>query len=184
MELQINGRNMELTERLDEYVRRKVSKLDRYLPTIANARMELSYENTRSAGDSQVAQLTIRSERGVILRAEERTADMFASIDAVMDKMYRQIARYKGKRRRSRRGAPVEELGLLSEPAVEEEDEEREVVRVKRFQVVPMLQEEAIEQMELLGHDFFVFYNAEENGINVLYRRKDSNYGLLIPDLG
>jgi putative sigma-54 modulation protein len=183
MELQINGRNMELTERLDDYARRKVSKLDRYLPTIMNARMDLSYENTRSAGDSQVAQLTIRSERGVILRAEERTGDMFASIDAVMDKMYRQIARYKGKRRRSRRGAPVEEMGLLSEAELEEE-EEREVVRVKRFQVVPMLQEEAIEQMELLGHDFFVFYNAEEDGINVLYRRKDGNYGLLIPDLG
>jgi putative sigma-54 modulation protein len=182
MELQINGRNMELTERLEDYVRRKVTKLDRYLPTITNARMDLSYENTRSAGDSQVAQLTIRSERGVILRAEERTGDMFASIDAVMDKMGRQITRYKGKRRRSRRGAQVEELELLSEEL--EEEEEGEVVRVKRFQVVPMMQEEAIEQMELLGHDFFVFYNADENGINVLYRRKDGNYGLLIPDLG
>jgi putative sigma-54 modulation protein len=183
MELQINGRNMELTERLDEYVRRKVSKLDRYLPTIASARMDLSYENTRSAGDSQVAQLTIRGERGVILRSEERTGDMFASIDAVMDKMYRQIARYKGKRKRSRRGAPVEELQVLSEQELEEE-EEREIVRVKRFRVAPMLQEEAIEQMELLGHDFFVFYNADQGGINVLYRRKDENYGLLIPDLG
>jgi putative sigma-54 modulation protein len=183
MELQINGRNMELTERLDEYVRRKVSKLDRYLPTIANARMDLSYENTRSAGDSQVAQLTIRGERGVILRAEERTGDMFASIDAVMDKMYRQIARYKGKRRRSRRGAAVEELEFLEEEDIEEE-EEREVVRVKRFRIAPMMQEEAIEQMELLGHDFFVFYDADEGGINVLYRRKDGNYGLLMPDLG
>jgi putative sigma-54 modulation protein len=183
MELQINGRNMELTERLDEYVRRKVSKMDRYLPTIASARMDLSYENTRSAGDSQVAQLTIRGERGVILRAEERTGDMFASIDAVMDKMYRQIARYKGKRKRSRRGAPAEELQMLSEQELEEE-EEREIVRVKRFRVAPMMQEEAIEQMELLGHDFFVFYNADEGGINVLYRRKDENYGLLIPDLG
>ena len=183
MELQINGRNMEITERLDEYVRRKVSKLDRYLPTIAHARMDLSYENTRSAGDSQVAQLTIRGERGVILRAEERTADMFTSIDAVLDKMYRQIDRYKGKRRRSRRGAAVEGMGLFSEQALEE-DEEREVVRVKRFQVVPMDQDEAIEQMELLGHDFFVFYHADEGGINVLYRRTDNNYGLLIPDLG
>jgi len=184
MELQINGRNMELTERLDEYVRRKVNKLDRYLPTIAHVRMDLSHENTRSAGDSQVAQLTIRGERGVILRTEERTGDMFASIDAVLDKMYRQIARYKGKRRRTRRGAGVEEMGLPFEGELEEEEEEREVVRVKRFELVPMDRDEAIEQMELLGHDFFVFFNPDEGGINVLYRRKDNNYGLLIPELG
>ncbi len=181
MELQITGRNLEVTERLDDYVRHKVAKLDRYLSTIAKARMDLSVENTRSAADRQVAQLTIRNERGVILRAEERTGDMFASIDAVMDKMYRQIARYKGKRRRSRREAPPEDLGLPIEEV--EEDETGQVVRVKRFSVVPMMQEEAIEQMELLGHDFFVFFNADENGINVLYRRKDHDYGLLIPEL-
>jgi putative sigma-54 modulation protein len=182
MELQITGRNMEVTERLDEYVRRKASRLDRYMPTIASARMDLSLENTKSAADRQVAQLTIRGDRGVILRAEERTGDMFASIDAVVDKMYRQIARYKGKRKRGRRGAQVEEMGIPIEDVAFEEEEGR-IVRTKRFSLVPMVQEEAIEQMELLGHDFFVFFNAEEEGINVLYRRKDSNYGLLIPEL-
>lgn len=182
MEIQISGRNMDLTERLEEYVQRKADKLDRYMTGIASARMDLTMENTKSATDRQVAQLTIRNERGVILRAEERTGDMFASIDAVMDKMVRQIARYKGKRQRARRGAPVDEMELLSEE-VPAEDEDAQVVRTKRFSVVPMVEEEAIEQMVLLGHDFFVFYNADENGINVLYRRKDGNYGLLIPEL-
>ncbi len=112
MDLQITGRNMEVTERLDEYVRRKASRLDRYLPSIVNARMDLSVENTKSAADRQVAQLTIRNDRGTILRVEERTGDMFTSIDAVMDKMHRQIARFKGKRQRARRNAQPEDLGL------------------------------------------------------------------------
>ena len=183
MELRITGRNMEVTPRLDEYVQRKVGKLDRYLPTIASARMDLSVENTRSADDRQVAQLTIRSERGTILRSEERTADMFASIDAALDKMYRQIARFKGKRQKARREGVPEDMGLPLELDDLADETEGELVRTKRFSVVPMMPEEAIEQMELLGHDFFVFYNAEENGINVLYRRQDGNYGLLIPAL-
>ena len=182
MELQITGRNMDVTERLDDYVHNKADKLDRYMPNIRSARMDLSVENTKSAADRQVAQLTIRSDRGVILRAEERTGDMFTSIDTVMDKMHRQIARYKGKRQRARREAPPEDLGLPSE-IVDFDEEEGQVVRTKRFSVAPMLQEEAIEQMELLGHDFFVFFNADEEGINVLYCRKDGNYGLLIPEL-
>jgi putative sigma-54 modulation protein len=107
---------------------------------------------------------------------------MFASIDAVMDKMYRRIARYKGKRQRARREAPPADLGLpIEEIALEEQV--GQIVRTKRFPLVPMVQEEAIEQMELLGHDFFVFFNADEDGINVLYRRNDGNYGLLIPEL-
>jgi putative sigma-54 modulation protein len=182
MELQITGRNMDMTQRLDDYVQRKAEKLDRYMPNISSARMELSVENTKSAADRQVAQLTIRSDRGVILRAEERTGDMFTSIDAVMDKMSRQIARYKGKRQRARREAPPEDLGLPIEIEAFDE-EEGQVVRTKRFSVAPMVQEEAVEQMELLGHDFFVFFNADEEGINVLYCRKDGNYGLLIPEL-
>jgi putative sigma-54 modulation protein len=182
MELQTTGRNMELTQRLEEYVQRKADKLDRFMPAVASARMDLSLENARSAADRQVAQFTIRSDRGVILRAEVRTGDMFASIDAVVDKMHRQIVRYKGKRQRARRAVPAEDLGL---PIVEDaaEEDTGEIVRVKRFSVVPMMQEEAIEQMELLGHDFFVYYSAEENGINVLYSRSDKGYGLLIPEV-
>ena len=176
MEVSIFARNMEMTPRLSEYVEHKVSRLDRYLPTIDDARIDLSVENTRSAAHRQVAQLTVRV-RGTILRSEERTQDMFASIDAVLDKMYRQIARYKGKRK-DRWQAVTEVL------PVEEEGEELagEIVRIKRFDVRPMSPEEAIEQMELLGHSFYIFLSAEEDALNVVYKRKDGNYGLLQPE--
>jgi len=180
MQLIIQGKNIEITDRLQEYVEKKVGKLDRYLPTITEARMELSVEGARSAKDRQVAQLTVRT-RGTLLRAEERSADMFTTIDAIVDKMYRQIIRYKGKRYGRGRGPgetpPVAELEL------EEEEAPSRIVRTKRFQVIPMDEEEAIEQMELLGHDFFVFFNVNTNEMNVLYRRKDGNYGLIEPEL-
>ena len=176
MDLSVFTRNMEMTPRLSEYVDQKVEKLDRYLPSIDEARMDLTVENTRNAAHSQVAQLTVRV-RGKILRAEERTEDMFASIDAVLDKMHRQIARYKGKRR-DRVYVAAEEV-----PVNEEVEETGEIVRVKRFDVLPMSPEEAIEQMELLGHSFYIFLNADEDAINVVYKRGDGNYGLLQPEL-
>ena len=182
MEVTIRGRNVEITSRVQEYVEKKVSKLDRYLPTINEAHMELSAEKTRSAQDSQIAQLTIHS-KGAILRVEERDQDLFTAIDSVMDKMYRQISRYKGKHKdRARPGA--EEIGG-EEPPVEVEPEEPtgRIVRTKNFGMVSINPEEAIEQMELLGHDFYVFFNAEVGAINVLYRRKDGNYGLIQPEM-
>jgi putative sigma-54 modulation protein len=183
MEVTIRGRNMEITPRLQEYIEKKVGRLDRYLPTIAEARMELSAEKAKSAQDRQVVQLTVRSNRGTILRAEERDNDVFAAIDTVLDKMYRQIARYKGKRQeRNRQGA--EDIGGEALPVeVGEVQPAGKIVRTKRFQMVPMSTEEAAEQMELLGHDFYVFFNTEEDRINVLYRRKDGDYGLIQPEL-
>jgi putative sigma-54 modulation protein len=182
MELTIKGRNVEVTDRLREYVQKKIGKLDRYLPSIAEARVELSVEDTRAAQHRQVCQMTIRSN-GAILRAEERSDDIFNAIDVVLDKMYRQIARYKGKRADRWRGvgASAEPLPIEIEPETEEET--TNIVRRKRFSMAPMQPEEAIEQMELLGHDFFVFYNADEGAINVLYRRRDGDYGLLQPEL-
>jgi putative sigma-54 modulation protein len=183
MELTIKGKNVEVTDRLRDYVHKKIGRLDRYLPTISEAWVELSVEGTKAAQDRQVCQVTIRSN-GTILRAEERSDDMFTSIDTVLDKMYRQIARYKGKRQNRWRavGVTVEPLPL----GIEEETFEEEgasIVRSKRFSMAPMHPEEAVEQMELLGHDFFVFYNAEEGQINVIYRRDDGDYGLLQPEL-
>lgn len=180
MQLIITGKNVEITEWLRAYVEKKVGKLDRYLPTIDEARVELSVEKTKSAQDRQVVQVTLRSN-GKILRAEEKSADMFASIDAALDKMYRQIARLKGKQRRRGRPSPGEMPPI---PIPSEEEEETEIVRVKRFRVNPMEEEEAIEQMELLGHDFFIFLNVRTNRLSVLYRRRDGNYGLLEPELG
>jgi putative sigma-54 modulation protein len=179
MQVIIQGRNVEVTDRLREYVESKVEKLDRYLPTITEARMELSTEQTRSAEDRQVAQLTLHI-KGVLLRSEERSSDMFTSVDNVMDKIRRQIDRYKDKRRARYRGSSAE----VAAPVLEEEDlEQRSIVRTKRFRVTPMDPEEAIEQMELLGHSFFVFYNVDEGQINVVYARRDGNYGLLQPEL-
>jgi len=179
MKIVIQGRNVEITDRLRGYVEKKVNRLIRYLPTIDEARMELTVHRARSAQDRQVAQLTVRN-RGTILRAEERSSDLSTSIDAVLDKMYRQIMRYKGKRYRGRAKArQVEEL--LEEMELYAE-EPHHIVRVKRFPTPPMDEEEAIEQMELLGHDFFVFFNAESGEINVLYRRRDGDYGLIIPE--
>ena len=182
MEVKIRGRNIEVTPRLQEYVEKKIGKLDRYLPTIDEAHMELAVEKTRSAQDSQVAQLTVRS-KGALLRAEERNHDLYTAIDAVLDKMYRQIGRYKGKHQdRVRPGAaePVKE-----EPPADAAPDiaAGRIVRTKTFRMVSINPEEAIEQMELLGHDFYVFFNAEAGAINVLYRRQDGNYGLIQPEM-
>ncbi|GAB4281526.1 MAG: ribosome-associated translation inhibitor RaiA [Candidatus Promineifilaceae bacterium] len=186
MELRLNSHNMEITPRLQNYVEKKTAKLDRYMPDLIEIFVDLSNENTRSAVERQVAQITVRDSRGTILRAEERSHDMFAAIDAVIDKLYRQIKRYRGKRRRKWRQGSDEVLNL-GEPLpiddAEEEAIEQSIVRTKRFPVHPMSPDEAIEQMELLGHDFFVFFNVEDEGINVLYKRHDGNYGLLQPEL-
>jgi putative sigma-54 modulation protein len=184
MDITIRSRNISITDRLNEYVTKKAAKLDRYLPTIDEAHMELSMEKTRSAQDRQVAQLTVRS-RGTILRAEERDQDIFAAIDAVLDKMQRQISRYKDRlyKRGERPAENPNVTAVEAERAAEAEPLVGEIVRTKRFPISPMPAEEALEQMELLGHDFFVFFNADTEAINVLYRRKDGNYGLLVPEL-
>lgn len=186
MEILIHSRNMEVTDRLREYVNKKTKRLDRYMPGIRELSVDLAEENTKSAVERYVAQITLRDERGTILRAEERTNDMFSSVDAVVDKLYRQINRYRGKKRNNRRASDeVEYEPLPAETLLleEEGEEDFEVVRRKRFSLRPMSTEEAIEQMELLGHDFFVFFNPEEEAVNVIYRRHDGNYGLLLPEL-
>jgi putative sigma-54 modulation protein len=186
MDVSIRGRNITVTDRLNEYVTKKAARLDRYLPTIDEAHMELSVEKTRSSQDRQVAQLTVRN-RGAILRAEERDQDIFAAIDAVIDKMQRRISRYKERTyQRGERAAGEKPVMPDVDKPLDESDSEAAlgtIVRTKRFSISPMSAEEALEQMELLGHDFFVFFNADTESINVLYRRKDGDYGLLQPEL-
>ncbi len=193
MEIVVRGRNVNVTERVQEYVEKKVGKLERFLPIIDEARMELSQEDTRSAQHRMIAQLTVRS-RGRILRAEERDQDVFAAVDLVTEKMQRQITRFKDRlySRGQVRGAETVRVPEVAEPALEvdvdaelvgEAEPVGSIVRTKTFLVTPMNPEEAIEQMELLGHDFFVFYNSEVDGINVIYRRRSGDYGLLQPEL-
>jgi putative sigma-54 modulation protein len=177
----ISGKNMEVSEPLKAYVQKRLGKLDRYLPEISETRVELSVEKAKSYQDRQVVQVTVRSN-STILRAEERNADMLAAIDAVRDKLQRQIVRFKERTARLRDRA---QAAAAAEPLLppEEEEVEPRIVRTKAFSVTPMRADEAIEQMELLGHDFFVFYNPDIGAMNVVYRRKDGNYGLLQPEL-
>jgi len=184
LEVDIYGRNMDITEQIEDYVDKKVSKLDRYLSSIDQARVDLAYvKSARSASDRHVAQITITG-KGYILRAEERADDIFAAFDAALSKMQRRIERYKGKRFRGRGdGATVAELASLPEVS-EEEDEIPVIARRKQFFITPMDELEAVEQMNLLGHeDFFVFFNANSNAINVLYKRRDGTYGLIEPEI-
>jgi putative sigma-54 modulation protein len=189
MQLLLKGKNFVISDRVRDYVEKKMGKLDRYLPEIDEARIEITQEKTKSAKDRNVVQITLRTN-GAILRAEERSEAIYASIDAVVDKIHRQIVRYKGKRVDRWQGhitnkRPEDEMPALDQEALAAiaEERERKIVRVKKFQVVPMTEEEAVEQMELLGHDFFVFYNVNLGRLNVLYRRADENYGLLDPEL-
>lgn len=188
MDLRIHARNVEVTNRLQEHVERKVSKLDRYLPNIHEVRVDLAIERRKQGQDQCIAQLTVRNTRGVILRAEEkRQPDIYAALDIALDKMYRQIERYKGKRKRKGGGRyPEPELEMVEPVPLDEEPEEEEekmaIVRRKQVALVPMSEEEAIDQMELLGHSFFIFFNAETARIGVLYRREDGNYGVLEPE--
>ncbi|MCJ7534276.1 MAG: ribosome-associated translation inhibitor RaiA [Anaerolineales bacterium] len=184
-EIEITGRNMEITDRLNDYVTKKVSKLDRYLNDIDEVHVELAHaKSARSASDRQVAQLTIRG-KGFILRSEERADDIYAALDTALDKMQRRIERYKGKRNRGR-GDGRSAADVVPYPESEEDEYEQPLIaRRKHFVVSPMDEVEAIEQMNLLGHeDFFVFYNATTNTINVLYTRRDGTYGLIVPEIG
>ena len=178
MQLIITGKNMQVSEMLDTYVRKKIGKLERHLSDPAEAQIELSAESTRNAQQRQVVQVTIH-KNGTIMRGEERAADMNTAIDAVVDKLERQIERYKGKSASKKRRAQAEVLEAENAPLPEEPT----IVRVKRFRVTPLTEEQAVDQMELLGHSFFVFLNAASNRLNVVYRREDGNYGLLEPEV-
>jgi putative sigma-54 modulation protein len=192
MEPTIYVKNIKLTPRLETYVTKKTERLDRYMPNIIEMSIELrTHEHARAANDRQIAQLTVRDQRGTILRAEENHNDIYAAIDMVVDKMYRQIKRYRGKRHDTRRaGTPIEDLELTEEmellPFEDDFDDEvagTAITRHKRFPMHPMTAEEAVEQMELVGHTFYMFFNIEEEMINVVYKRREGSYGLLQPDL-
>ena len=180
MNLTVHGKNVAISDRVQEYVETKVGRLDKYLPQIREARTELVRSETRAASDRFTAQLTIWTN-GQILRAEESSADLFASIDAIADKMYRQIERFKGRRLQSRRRDAAAAAAAVDLAATELPEETTQIVRTKQFVAQPMNPEEAAEQMELLGHDFFIFYNVETSSLNIVYGRRDGHYGLLQP---
>lgn len=188
MQLTVHGRHLEVTDWIRQYIAKKVDRIERYLPQMQEIRAELTQSETRAAADRYTAQITVWAN-GQILRAEESTSDIFASIDATVDKMAKQVQRFKGRRFQSRRRASAAvsmEAEMADLPPVVQGEEEApafdgSIIRRKQFVLEPMSEEEAVEQMELLGHDFFVFFNPEVRAVNVLYRRRDGNYGLLQP---
>ena len=180
MELQITGTNMELTPRARHHVEKKLGKLNRHLPLIIESKVEISEEQTRSPQQHFLVRATVNG-KGAVFHGEERGDDLFKAIDRVAATMIRQLEHYKGKLYEKGRGNSLAR-GELSESAGAAEPA-RKVVKIKRFAVKPMPVAEATEQMELLGHDFFLFFNADAEELNLLYRRKDGNYGLIEPEL-
>ncbi|CAM4274573.1 ribosome hibernation-promoting factor, HPF/YfiA family [Paenibacillus tarimensis] len=179
MKYNIRGQQIEVTDALRDYVEKKISRLDRYFeaPLTSDVNVTLSVIRNK-----QSVEVTIPLT-GVVLRAEEQHDDMYAAVDLVVDKLERQIRKHKTKlNRKFRQDGGIRAL-FREEPvapqAFEEEDDELEVVRTKRHALKPMDVEEAILQMNMIGHSFFVFANSDTKEVNVVYKRNDGKYGLI-----
>lgn len=184
MELAVKTHHFHVTHDLQRVIDRKTERLGRFLDRVTDATLELRSEQPRTGGVRYTAQLTIATNYAV-LRAEESAADAHAAVDAVAAKMERQIARYRSKWKSRKTGHHADVPAL---PATDEEPETdadmaeaTAIVRTKTFGGKPLTPDEAIEQMELLGHTFFAFTNAEDGRVNIVYRRRNVGYGLLRP---
>lgn len=184
--VEVQVRSLRLTDRIKLHVEGRAAKLDHYLPAIEEVAVELTHhESARNANDRNVAQVTARG-KGLTLRAEVRAAEVLNAFDSAVDVMRKQIERYKGRHYHGR-GSGLSAAEVAESPVLADETGELPpiIARRKQFRILPMDELEAVEQMNLLGHDaFFVFYNADTSRINVLYRRRDGSYGLLEPEIG
>jgi putative sigma-54 modulation protein len=179
MRLQVKGKNVEISDSIRRYAEDKMRKLDRQLHELTQVELELSVEKNPSIAANQVAEATVWT-KGPTLRVTEASSDMKASIDQLTEKLLRQIEHYRGKRRgRQVRGNGIPPGGSMSIP--EEKETGPEIVRTKQFSMKPMSAEEAALQLDLVGHDFFVFRSDESGEVNVIYRRRDGGYGLIEP---
>ena len=178
----VRGKNLEVPDRVRLYAERKFARLERLLDDRTDAIVELSNESHRSAADAHIADVTLVID-GHTLKSHAFGASYQAAIDTVVDKVERQAIDYKEKPRVHSR--PEEEKTLLRKIADGTSDgaAERQVVKTKRWAIEPMFEEDAVAAMEDLGHDFYVFVNAEIEQVAVIYRRKDGNYGLIEPVL-
>ncbi len=182
MNFNVKGRNITVTDALHSYAEEKLVKLGKNLNSASRMELELFCEKNPRIEDNQVAEATIFT-KGPVLRAKGASGDMYASIDLVADKLDRQVKKYRGKlvsHNAHVRGSLPPDSGL---DYYEEEagEDGPQIVKTKQFSIKPMSAEEAALQMELIGHDFFVFRNAETNETNVIYRRRDGDYGLIEP---
>jgi putative sigma-54 modulation protein len=182
MRLQVKGKNVEVSATIRSYAEEKLGKLSRQLSDPTEVELELAVEKNPSIAASHVAEATIRT-KGPTLRARESSADMKASIDQLVDKLERQVKRYREKRREEpRRHARANGNAEPGIPVQQLDDEGRPwIVKTKQFPVKAMSPDEAVLQLELVGHDFFVFRNAESDEVNVVYRRRAGDYGLIEP---
>jgi putative sigma-54 modulation protein len=177
MRLHVKGKNHEVSESIRRYAEEKLGKLDRQLHELTQVELELLVEKNPSIAANQVAEATVWT-KGPTLRAREASSDMKASIDQLTEKLRRQIEHYRAKRsRRQSRGNGIPTGGLMAN----DEDVGPKIVKTKQFTVKPMSAEEAALQLDLVGHDFFVFRNDESDEVNVIYRRRDGGYGLIEP---
>jgi putative sigma-54 modulation protein len=184
VKVEIFARNMEVDEPIKNYVTKKASKLDRYLSDIEQVKVDLEYfKSARSATDRYVAQITVRGRRA-LLRTEESSDELYTAFDATIDKMQRQLERYKGKHHHGR-GDDRTAAEVSARPAEGTDEQVSVISRRKTFDLIPMSEADALEQMKLLGHDnFFIFFNVETDTISVLYHRRDDTYGLIEPKIG
>ncbi|MDF2925436.1 MAG: sigma-54 modulation protein [Paenibacillaceae bacterium] len=181
MKFSIRGERIEVTEALREYVEKKIGRLERYFEAPPTSEVNVTLSVIR---EKQSVEVTIPLQ-GVLLRAEEKGEDMYASIDLVVDKLERQIRKHKTKaNRKVRQEAGYKNLfkdDVVTPVHLLDEEEDYEVVRTKRFTLKPMDVEEAILQMNMVGHSFFVFANSDSSQVNVVYKRADGKYGLIEP---
>ena len=178
MKIIFKGKHIEVTDAMRNYIEKKLNKIERYSDHILEVIVTLSVEKSR-----QIIEVTLQTNRALI-RAEEETDDMYTSIDKVADKLERQIKKYKEKYFQKPHPG-IEKTGLANKE-IDAEDSEPDkiakIVKTKRFAIKPMSVEEAAMQMDLLGHNFFVFANDNTNKVNVLYKIKDGNFGLIEPE--
>jgi putative sigma-54 modulation protein len=185
MDVMVKGRNMAVTEALERYAMEKVERTAKFFDeehSVARAEVELIHERNPSNPEPEVADATLFIN-GTVLKAKEASADMYASIDRMSDKLERQVRRYRGRQLDRWHGQRKRHEMAEAGPVSMEDEKEigARIVRTKQFQMKPMNPEEAALQMDLLGHAFFVFTNADTGEINVVYRRRDGNYGLIEP---
>lgn len=175
MKLIISGKNIEVTDSLRDKISKKLGKLDKFFSPHTEAHATMSVEKNR-----QILEVTILYN-GILFRAEVENGDMYACIDKAVDILEGQIRRNKTRLEKMLRDDAFANDDFKPDYPVEEEQEFK-VLRTKRFAIKPMAIEEAILQMNLLGHEFFMFSNAETGEVNVVYKRKDGNYGLIEPE--
>lgn len=184
MNLVIKGKNVDLTPALRDYVEKKLGRIERYSDHIQETSVELSVHRNPRIADNQIVEVTIYAH-GAVIRGEEAASDMYAAIDLVTDKIERQLKKYEQRKSQNNTGKLKTSIAVANAAAAEEaaiEQAARQIVRSKRHDIQPMRPEEAAAQMDMLGHNFYAFRNEETDEINIVYHRRDGDYGVIEPE--